>query len=174
MAALAQVLVECIVNKSSKTKGAFSSPTHQPNPHPPNHILTMKFASTLLSLAALFSVVSADTVRYNKIYDDSSNSLDGVACSNLVTDQINTLGDLPTFPAIGGVFAVSGWGSPECGSCWELTYNGKTIYVTAIDTISDGFDISLGAMNTLTAGNAVALDSIDASATQVPRFYCGL
>ena len=138
----------------------------------------MKFASTILSLAAIFSVASADIVRYNQIYDNPSYPLDGVACSNgpngLVTDGFDTLGQLPTFPGVGGVFAVSGWGSPECGSCWRLEYNGNRIHVIAIDTISDGFDISLAAMNTLTGGNAVALDSVDANARQVSKFHCGL
>jgi len=140
----------------------------------------MKFAFTILSLAALFSVASAlvEVVRFNQIYDDPSLSLNDVACSNgpngLVSEGFDTLGDLPTFPAVGGVFAVGGWGSPECGSCWRLRYNGNEIFVTAIDTIWDGFDISLAAMNDLTSGNAVALDSIDAHARQVNRFHCGL
>jgi hypothetical protein len=102
-------------------------------------------------------------------------------CSNgpngLVTDGFNTIGALtalPPHPGVGGVFAVSGWGSPECGSCWRLEYNGNHIHVIAIDTISDGFDLSLGAMNELTGGNAVALDSVEAFATQVGQFHCGL
>ena len=136
----------------------------------------MKFASTILSLAALFSVASADIVRYNTMYDNPSFPLNDVACSNGdhgLAAKFGTLGGLPTFPGVGGVFAVSGWGSPECGSCWELTYKGKSILVTAVDTISDGFDISLKAMNILTGGKAVALDSIDAVATQVSRTLCG-
>ncbi|KAN0137829.1 Cerato-platanin [Lactarius tabidus] len=138
----------------------------------------MKFTSTIISLAALFSVASADirVVRYNTIYDNPNYSLNGVACSNgnngLVTN-FPTLGKLPTFPGVGGVFAVSGWGSPECGSCWKLRYNGNSIYVTAVDTISDGFDISLEAMNILTGGQAVALDSIDAHVRKVSRSFCG-
>jgi hypothetical protein len=159
-------------------KGEFSPPTHQPNAYPPNHILTMKFPSTIPFLAALFSVTSADIVRYNTIYDNPSFPLNDVACSNgangLVTAGFATLGKLPTFPVVGGVFAVSGWNSPECGSCWKLSYKGNSILVTAIDTISDGFDISLKAMNELTGGKAVALDSIDALATQIPRIHCGL
>jgi hypothetical protein len=102
-------------------------------------------------------------------------------CSNgpngLVTDGFNTIGALtalPPHPAVGGVFAVKGWNSPECGSCWKLTYKGKSIYVTAIDTISDGFDISLKAMNLLTNNQAQKLDSIDAQATQVAASFCGL
>jgi hypothetical protein len=143
----------------------------------------MKFASTILSLAALFSVAlaSAEDVQYNTIYDDPSYSLNGVACSNgphgLVTAGFNTIGDLlalPGSPSVGGAFAVSGWGSPECGSCWNLEYNGNSIYVIAFDTISSGFDLSLTAMNELTGNNAVALGTVNAIATQVSRSDCGL
>ncbi|KAF8262680.1 Cerato-platanin [Lactarius quietus] len=144
----------------------------------------MKFASTFISLAALFSVTSAYIVRYNTIYDDPSTSLNDVACSNGDNgleskgpgSGFQTFGDLPTFPGIGGVFAVKGWNSPECGSCWRLKYSGtgKHIHVTAIDTISDGFDISLKAMNILTNGKAVQLDSIDVAAHQVPESFCGM
>ncbi|KAN0137863.1 protein SnodProt1 [Lactarius tabidus] len=137
----------------------------------------MKFTSIIISLAALFSVASADVVRYNTFYDNPGTSLNNVACSNgkngLVT-KYPTFGKLPSFPAVGGVFAVKGWNSPECGSCWKLTYKGKSIYVTAIDTISDGFDISLKAMNLLTNNQAQKLDSIDAQATQVAASFCGL
>ena len=137
----------------------------------------MKFTSTILSLVALFSVASADTVRYNTIYDNPSTSMNDVACSNGpngLVSRFPTFGSMPTFPGIGGVFAVGGWNSPECGSCWKLSFKGNSILVTAIDTISDGFDISLKAMNELTGGCAAVLDSIDAVATQVPRIQCGL
>ncbi|KAN0137833.1 protein SnodProt1 [Lactarius tabidus] len=137
----------------------------------------MKFTSTIISLAALFSVASADIVRFNTFYDNPGTSLNNVACSNgkngLVTKGFPTFGSLPSFPGIGGVFAVKGFNSTECGSCWQLTYGGKSIYITAIDTIHDGFDISLKAMNILTNNQAQALDSIDAQATQVARSFCG-
>ncbi|KAN0137838.1 protein SnodProt1 [Lactarius tabidus] len=137
----------------------------------------MKFTSTIISLAALFSVSSADIVRYNTIYDDPGTSLNNVACSNgkngLITKGYSTFGSLLSYPGIGGVSAVKGWNSTECGSCWKLTYNGESIYVAAIDTFSDGFDISLKAMNTLTNNQAQELDSIDAQATQVSRSFCG-
>jgi hypothetical protein len=177
LAALAQVLVESSNIKSPRKRGH--------SPHQlisqrtfSNHFLTltMKFTSTIISLAALFSVASAEIVRYNTIYDNPTTSMNIVACSNgdngLVT-RFPTFGDLPTFPSAGGVFAVSGWNSPECGSCWRLRYKGNSIYVTAIDMISDGFDISLEAMNLLTNNQAQALDSIDAHARQVHRNFCG-
>jgi len=136
----------------------------------------MKFTSTIISLAALFSVASADIVRFNTFYDNPSTSLNNVACSNgdngLVTKGFPTFGSLPSFPGIGGVSAVKGWNSPECGSCWELTYGANSIYITAVDTISDGFDISLAAMNLLTNGQGQSLDSINAQATQVAESFC--
>ena len=144
----------------------------------------MKFTSTILSLAALISVASAgpppsgSVVRYNTFYDNSQTSLNDVACSNgdngLVTKGFPTFISLPSYPFIGGVSAVKGWNSPECGSCWELTYSGtgNTIYVTAVDTISDGFDISLAAMNVLTYGQAEQLDSVNVQAQEVAATYC--
>jgi len=54
-----------------------------------------------------------------------------------------------------------------------LTYGGKSIYLVAVDTISDGFDISLKAMNTLTNGQAQQLDSINVQAVEVDRKNCG-
>ena len=117
----------------------------------------MKFTSTIIALAALVSVVAADTqpVRYNTFYDNPSTSMNNVACSNgqngLVTKGFPTFGSLHTFPNAGGVYAVGAWNSPECGSCWQLTYpgTGNSIYVTAIDTVYSGFDISHQQMNML-------------------------
>jgi hypothetical protein len=142
----------------------------------------MKLTSTILSLAALFSVASAgptpstNVVRYNTFYDNPTTSLNNVACSNgdngLITKGFSTFSSLPSFPFVGGAFNVKNWNSPECGSCWKLTYQSNTIYLTAIDTISDGFDISLTAMNVLTNGQAQKLDSIDVQATQVAESFC--
>ncbi|KAI9433901.1 Cerato-platanin [Lactarius indigo] len=137
----------------------------------------MRLSSTMVALAALFST-STDHVRYNTYYDHASTSLNNVACSDgkngLITKGFTTFGSLPSFPNIGGVFAVKSWNSTYCGSCWELTYEGDTIYVTAIDTVGDGFDLSLKAMNTLTDGKAKQLDVVSAEATQVDESYCGL
>jgi hypothetical protein len=142
----------------------------------------MKFTSTIISLAALFSVASAgptpstNIVRYNSFYDTPTTSLNNVACSNgnngLVTKGFSTFESLPSFPFIGAAFNVENWNSPECGSCWELTFESNTIYLTAIDTISSGFDMSLTAMNVLTNGQAQQLDSINVQATQVAESFC--
>ena len=152
----------------------------------------MKFASTIIALAALFSVAVAsptsraspttvEPVRPNNFYDNKYQSLSNVACSDgvngLVTRGFTTFDSLPTFPNIGGVFAVEHWNSTECGSCWALTWEGTgvTIHATAIDTVYSGFDISDAAVNTLTGGNAgPSFSEVDVDATQVDPSYCGL
>lgn len=60
-----------------------------------------------------------------------------------------TLGSLPSYPYVAGVANV-GWNSPYCGSCWGVSYKGKTIYVTAIDSSGVGFALSSKAIQQLT------------------------
>jgi hypothetical protein len=132
----------------------------------------------IISLVALFSVASAIDVRYDTAYDNSQSSLDTVACSDgangLLTKDFTTFGSLPSFPNIGAAQAVGGWNSPACGSCWQISFGGKSINVTAVDHAGDGFNLSLEAMNTLTNGQAEQIGIIDAQATQVDKSYCGL
>ena len=91
----------------------------------------MQFTSFVLTLAALCASAFAVTVSYDQTYDNASGSLDTVACSDgpngLETKGYTTFGSLPHFPNIGGAAAVAGWNSPQCGTCWQLTYNGKSI-----------------------------------------------
>ena len=138
----------------------------------------MKLISTITSLVALFSVASAIDVRYDTTYDNSQGSLSTVSCSDgangLLTKGYTTFGSLPSFPNIGAAQAVTGWNSPACGSCWQITYEGETINVIAVDHADDGFNLSLEAMNTLTNGNAVGLGVINAQATQIDPQSCGL
>jgi hypothetical protein len=148
----------------------------------------MKFTSTVIALAALFSVsiasptASTDVqpVRFNTFYDNGQQSLNNVACSNgdngLITKGYTTFDSLPSFPYVGAGFAVHNWNSPECGSCWQLTYEdtGVTIYATAIDTVYSGFDLSEAAVNALTNGNAEQFSYINVDSTQVDPSYCGL
>ena len=135
---------------------------------------------TALSILALASSSLATTasVSYDNTYDDSSASLDIVACSNgangLLTKGYTTFGSLPSFPRIGGAAAVAGWNSVNCGTCWQLTYNDVSIVVLAIDHTDDGFNISEEALNELTNGQAVDLGRVTATVTQVDAKQCGL
>ncbi|KAH7920667.1 Cerato-platanin [Leucogyrophana mollusca] len=140
----------------------------------------MKFASAVLSLATLAVPCFAQTysLTYDTLYDNNTLSLDYVACSDgtygLITKGFTTVGELPTWPFVGGVYAVTGWDSAACGTCWEVTYGNTTLAVTAIDTAADGFNLSLEAMNALTGELAEELGRVEVTATQVASSVCGI
>ncbi|KAM5354903.1 hypothetical protein ACJ41O_001549 [Fusarium nematophilum] len=135
--------------------------------------------SNLFSIATLLTAASAVTVSYDPGYDQAGRSLTAVACSDGKNGLITRYGwqkqgDIPKFPYIGGAQVIPGWNSASCGTCWKLTYKGKSINVLAIDHTDAGFNIALGAMNALTNNQAVKLGRIDATATKVPVKNCGL
>ncbi|KAF7356561.1 hypothetical protein MVEN_00989800 [Mycena venus] len=137
--------------------------------------------SGLTSLLVFAAVALADTVTYDQIYDSASTSLNAVACSNglngLESKGFKTLGSLPKFPFIGGVGAVEGWNSTNCGTCWQLTYAAtkKTINVLAVDHAAPGtFNIALEAMDVLTNNRSVELGRVTITSKQVAKSVCGL
>lgn len=122
---------------------------------------------------------SHQIVSYDPGYDQSSRSLTAVACSDGKNGLITrygwqTQGNIPKFPYIGGAQAIAGWNSASCGTCWKLTYKGKSINILAIDHTGAGFNIALTAMNALTNNQAVKLGRVDATATQVAVSNCGV
>ncbi|KAJ7577469.1 Cerato-platanin [Mycena floridula] len=142
----------------------------------------MKFSSAFLS-ALVVSVAQAVTLSFDQAYDVASSSLATVACSDgpngMLTKGFTTFGSLPSFPRIGGAAAIPGFNSPNCGTCWQLTYTNssgvaKSIDILAIDHTDAGFNIGLNAMNTLTNNQAVFLGRVDVVAKQVAASVCGL
>ncbi|KAI0850727.1 Cerato-platanin [Daldinia vernicosa] len=134
--------------------------------------------SKLIQLLSLAVASSATTVSYDTGYDDGSRSLTVVSCSDGPNGLITrygwqTQGNIPS-TYIGAAEAIAGWNSPSCGTCWELSYNGKTINVYAIDHAAAGFNIALDAMNALTNGQAVALGRVEATSRQVDVSACGV
>ncbi|PYH44189.1 allergenic cerato-platanin Asp F13 [Aspergillus saccharolyticus JOP 1030-1] len=109
------------------------------------------------------------SVSYDTVYDVGTQSIDTVSCSNL---NYATFADIPGFPNIGGAPTVSGYGSPNCGQCYQLTYGTTSIYVTAIDAAPGGFNIAQAAMNSLTGGQAVQLGRVTATYTEVDSSLC--
>ncbi|KAJ7890482.1 snodprot1 [Mycena olivaceomarginata] len=138
--------------------------------------LSASFTPLLLFATAAF----ADTVSYDKIYDNRATSLSAVACSNGANGletKFPTFGSLPKFPFIGGVGAVEGWDSANCGTCWQLTYAAtkKTINVLAVDHAAPGtFNIALQAMDVLTNNRSVELGRVPVTSKQVAASVCGL
>ncbi|KAI4866605.1 SnodProt1 [Hypoxylon rubiginosum] len=132
----------------------------------------------LAQLLSLVAASSAVTVSYDTGYDDDSRSLTTVSCSDGQYGLIprygwQTQGDIPAM-YLGAADTIAGWNSPSCGTCYELSYNGKTINVYAIDHAGAGFNIALDAMNALTNGQAVALGRVDATSRQVDVSACGI
>ncbi|KAM3080682.1 hypothetical protein ACMFMG_005616 [Clarireedia jacksonii] len=131
----------------------------------------MQFPTASILLPLLATLTSAITVSYDPGYDNGSRSLADVSCSDgsngLLTKGYSTQGSLPHFPYIGGASTIGGWNSANCGTCYTLSYNGRSINVLAIDHAAEGFNIAEAALNDLTNGQAVALGRIDASYTQV-------
>ncbi|KAF8655865.1 hypothetical protein AX16_002948 [Volvariella volvacea WC 439] len=142
----------------------------------------MKFATSLLALVAFTVPAFAVPTAYDETYDNGGGSLLSVACSNgphgLVTRGYDTFRELPTWPYIGGASAVTGWNSPKCGSCWQLTFNPgngtRTIVVTAVDFAATGFNIALAAMNNLTDGHGIEYGVVNVTSTELPAARCGL
>ena len=155
----------------------------------------MQFSIAALGLG-LASLTSAISVSYDTGYDDASRSLASLSCSDVANGLItkhgwNTQGNVPSFPRIGGYSGIAGWNSPQvcsnddisvdyntneppqCGTCYGVTYNGKTVYVLAVDHTANGFNLAKGAMDELTNGQAAALGRIDAQYAQVGTNMCG-
>lgn len=143
----------------------------------------MKFASLAAAVQpvlafALAAFAQTQSLSYDTTYDNPSLSLTSVACSNgpngLITKGYTTLGSLPTFPNVGGVYTVTGWNSAGCGTCYNVTYGSKSLTVLAVDVSLDGFNLSEEAMNTLTGGLAVELGRVQVTATQIDASVCGI
>ncbi|KAF2234261.1 Cerato-platanin [Viridothelium virens] len=137
----------------------------------------MQSFSTILALFT--AAASAVSVSYDTGYDDGTRSMTAVSCSDGANGLITRYGyqtqsAVPSFPYIAGWQSIPGWNSPSCGQCLSVTYNGKTIYVTAVDHTDTGVNMSEEAMNDLTNGNAVQFGRVDATVTPVDFSLCKL
>ncbi|KAF4963378.1 hypothetical protein FSARC_8596 [Fusarium sarcochroum] len=135
--------------------------------------------TNLFCLATVLTSVSAVTVSYDPGYGNGNRAMTAVACSDgkngLITKYgWKTQGQIPRFANIGGAQAVAGWNSANCGTCWKITYKGKSVTILAIDHVDAGFNLSPATMNVLTNNQAVHLGRVDATAVQVPISQCGL
>ncbi|EMC98789.1 hypothetical protein BAUCODRAFT_380412 [Baudoinia panamericana UAMH 10762] len=134
------------------------------------------FTALALAFAA---IASATSISYDPTYDQATNSLNEVSCSDgpngLETKYgWQTFGDIPNFPYITGSDTIPGWNSNQCGQCFSVTYNGNTIYVLGIDHTDAGLNMAQAAMDSLTGGQAVALGRVDADVSAVDVSNCGL
>jgi hypothetical protein len=83
-----------------------------------------------------------------------------------------TQGDIPNFPYIGGFEAVEGWNSTNCGTCWSATFEGRTVFIIAIDQAERGLNIGRKAMDQLTEGEATKWGKVFAHVSSAPDSMC--
>ncbi|VDB85647.1 unnamed protein product [Peniophora sp. CBMAI 1063] len=127
----------------------------------------MKFIATALTLA---TVAAATNVRFDPVYNTVGESTDVVACSNLA-DKFPTLDSFPTFPSVGGSQVITSFADADCGTCFSITFNGKSQFFTAIDVAKDGVVTSQTSFSQLAnINNGV----INASVVKVAGSHCGM
>ncbi|KAH8824643.1 eliciting plant response-like protein [Flagelloscypha sp. PMI_526] len=146
----------------------------------------MHITFSTLVLATLYDAfaVAADKASFDAVYDNKALSLTQVACSDgdygLITRyHWKTIGDIPDL-YVGGASAISGWGSPQCGTCWNLTYVAPATTVAsslsffAIDHADIGFNLNKAGMDKLTSGRAEELGIIEVRVEKVALAACGI
>ncbi|KAK0652871.1 Cerato-platanin-domain-containing protein [Cercophora newfieldiana] len=126
-----------------------------------------------------YTYVRFRQVTYDAGYDDANRTMEFVSCSNGRNGLMSrygwqTQGEIPRFPYIGGTDMVEGWNSTNCGTCWSVTFEGRTVFILAIDRTRHGLNIARDAMDELTGGEAEKLGRVFAGIVRVPEHYCGL
>ncbi|KAI9353007.1 Cerato-platanin [Zopfochytrium polystomum] len=134
-------------------------------------------AAAVAALSLLVPAASATPARvsYNPMYSNTQLGIGGLTCAPYLSQFGTTLGSVPVKPGV--FYAASAnlaglWNSPNCGSCYSLSYNGKTVYVVAIDACGDGFLVSTEGLDALTGGKAVELGGVTADAQPVDKTNC--
>lgn len=139
----------------------------------------MQFTTIIFSIlsAAATAFAASGTAAYDTTYDTVSLSTLSIACSDgingLNTKGYPTLGSLPRFPRVGASAEVGGWGSTNCGKCYAVTWQTKTINVIAVDHAGEGWVLSRAALDELTGGLAVMLGRVPVTWVSVPQSACG-
>ncbi|KAK2623954.1 hypothetical protein QTJ16_006588 [Diplocarpon rosae] len=137
--------------------------------------MKMQFIATVLSTAL---VASAIRVSFDGGYDSADRDLTLVSCSDgsngLIQKGYAKQGNLPNFPLIGGASVIEKYNSPNCATCWTLTYGARSVTILAIDHADEGFNIAKAALDQLTDNQAEKLGAIDAEYVQVENKQCGL
>jgi hypothetical protein len=157
---------------------SFAPPTFSPSPFPTSPTVSIPTTTpSAVPNAPLPNLPTPSPLRatYDPTFDNSTGSMDGVACSNGpngLETTFPTFGDVPSFPFVGGAFDIV-WGSPNCGSCWNITNpaTGLSIQMTAIDTSGVGFNLALEAFANLTNGD-ISAGVINVVANKVSTTPC--
>ncbi|EEA20070.1 hypothetical protein TMatcc_000043 [Talaromyces marneffei ATCC 18224] len=138
--------------------------------------LTANAAPAETTPSASAAATSTVSVQYDTTYDNSAFPISKLACSDgpngLQNKGYSTLGQLPDFPYVGASPTISGWNSPNCGACYNITYNSVSLYVMGVDSSTSAFVVSQATLDRLTGGQAVALGQITAYCDVVDSSHC--
>lgn len=110
-------------------------------------------------------------VTYDWRYDDPKRSIDFVTCgsgSNGLAQRFGweRLGDIPSFPYIAAIETIT-WRSAQCGTCWAITYNSRTIAVVGVDSMGRGVNLPFRTFKMLVGWDA-DLGAVDGTIAQLP------
>lgn len=135
--------------------------------------------AVLSSLLVLTNAQTNSRAVLDNDYDNPTRPINNVACGDQLSSRFGftTFSSVPSFPNIGGAFAVSNASSPNCGSCWQISVPGSenpAIFFTAIDTAGDGFNLSEESLLTIAGQEGVNAGSAQVEATEVDPTLCGL
>jgi len=116
------------------------------------------------SLGGPQPLVATYKAVYNPIYDNPTDSLNGVACSN-IEPHYPEFHDIPFFPFVGGGINTT-YNSQNCGAIWRIRnfVTGQHIHFVSIDS-SSSFDLSEHAF--LALGGQISAGSVIVDATLV-------
>lgn len=138
--------------------------------------------STILSVFALVGGALSQTsgtgsAGYDLVYDNPETSTLSLACSDgvngLYTKGHLKLSDLPRFPRVAAAETVTGWNSPKCGACYNLTWEGVSVSVVVVDHTDSGFVLSLAALDTLAGGQGAGLGRVNITWEEAIPANCG-
>jgi hypothetical protein len=111
------------------------------------------------------------------VFDHAGVSMLSVTCRDAsVLEKWRVLGDIPSFPFIGGAFDIMGDNSNNCGSCWNITNpgTGVSVQMTAINrTFVGDFNLGVDTIGNLTKGDR-SVSEINLVATKISTTHCGL
>ncbi|KAF8998241.1 hypothetical protein BDQ17DRAFT_1328894 [Cyathus striatus] len=136
--------------------------------------------SAIVLISTVISAFAQQTTTQRLVFDTRFDNRNGQVrnsiCDRLATAN-PTYGSFLTFPNIGSSFSIQSYNSPSCGSCWELTHtrNGEsnTTFYTAIDSINEGFGMSLMGATNLTGYDRAHFPAyVPVQAREVDRSNC--
>jgi hypothetical protein len=129
----------------------------------------MNFFAILALLAPAASAVTV-SLTFDGMYATADQPLSTFSCPGLFgAERVNQLAAWPNVTATAFIERNL---SPNCGTCWQVTYQGRSINLLAIDHAPQGFTASPFTVNWLTSGTGITNGRVDVDVTQIDPSEC--